>query len=79
MAVSPRGPKKGESSHDDEDGHGQEKRRPSTYVEETIKKFFFIFIFFLCRCEICKLVRYGGTMRTVYTKTHVEYDGDLKG
>ena len=32
-AVFPVGSKKGESSHDDEYGHGQEKRRPSTYVE----------------------------------------------
>ena len=29
----PRGSKKEKSSHDDEYGHGQEKRRPSTYAE----------------------------------------------
>ena len=32
-AVFPGGSKKGKSSHDIEYGHGQEKRRPSTFVE----------------------------------------------
>ena len=32
VAVFPRGFKKKKSSHDEEYGHGQEKRRPSTYV-----------------------------------------------
>ena len=31
--VFPRGSKKRKSNNDDKHGHGQEKRRPSTYVE----------------------------------------------
>ena len=34
VAVFPGGFPKGKSSHDDEYGHCQEKRRPSTYVGE---------------------------------------------
>ena len=33
VAVFTGGSKKGEASHDGEYGHGQEKRKPSTYVE----------------------------------------------
>ena len=35
----PRGSKTGKFSHDNEYGHGQEKRRPSTYVEGTIASY----------------------------------------
>ena len=34
VAVFPTGSKKRESNNDDKHDHGQEKRRPSTYVEK---------------------------------------------
>ena len=37
VAVFPAGSKKEKSSHDDEYGDGQEKRKPSTYVAGKIE------------------------------------------
>ena len=42
LAVFPRVSKKREPNNDDKHYHGQEKRRPSTYVEGKIKVYFYV-------------------------------------
>ena len=48
-AVFPRGSEKRKSNNDDKHDHDQEKRRPSTYIEETNKCWKVIFVFFVFR------------------------------